>query len=240
MLVSDFVIETPAKYRRAAASANLGEIVAIHHDRPGPRTVLAFIGAWILMSALTWLAPGETLLLAVAPTALFFLLWLVIYIMMAGERLVVCQRGILLGSFAPFLRPYAIAYEQLIVGSVVPISGGLRRYHKQTGIAPFTSSIRTAWWSRRGVSLAGPTPAEARARLRHGLGPDQPGRIGSPWLIGTRAAAEAATADIARAAGAAGCIELANATAMAPPRTLSGHAADNPTQLPNLHVPSRH
>lgn len=140
--------------------------MAVHHDRPGPRTVLAFIGAWVLMSGLTLIVPGETPLLAVAPTILFFFMWLIIYVMMAGERLIVCQRGILLGSFAPFLRPYAIRYEQIIVGSVVPISGNIRRYHKQTGLPAFLSSVRIAWWSQRGVSLAGPTQAEARGISR--------------------------------------------------------------------------
>src|SRR5690625_6902159 len=94
------------------------------------------------MSGLTLIVPGETPLLAVAPTILFFFMWLIIYVMMAGERLIVCQRGILLGSFAPFLQPYAIRYEQIIVGSVVPISGNIRRYHKQTGLPAFLSSVR--------------------------------------------------------------------------------------------------
>ncbi|MGO1535312.1 MAG: hypothetical protein ACTHWM_00170 [Yaniella sp.] len=230
----------PAKYRRAARKADLGGIMAVHHDRPGPRTVLAFIGAWVLMSGLTLIVPGETPLLAVAPTILFFFMWLIIYTMMAGERLVVCQRGILLGSFAPFLRPYAIRYEQIIVGSVVPISGNIRRYHKQTGLPAFLSSVRIAWWSQRGVSLAGPTQAEARAHLKGGVATSHMTRGGHPWLIGTRAPAEEATAAIARAAGDAGFTELASATAMAPPRALSGIPTDNPVQLPEVMVPYGH
>ncbi|MDN5743229.1 MAG: hypothetical protein L0H02_07165 [Yaniella sp.] len=214
--------------------------MAVHHDRPGPRTVLAFIGAWVLMSGLTLIVPGETPLLAVAPTILFFFMWLIIYVMMAGERLVVCQRGILLGSFAPFLQPYAIRYEQIIVGSVVPISGNIRRYHKQTGLPAFLSSVRIAWWSQRGVALAGPTQAEARGHFKGGVATSHMTRGGHPWLIGTRAPAEEATAAIARAAGDAGFTELASATAMAPPRALSGIPTDNPVQLPEVMVPYGH
>lgn len=214
--------------------------MAVHHDRPGPRTVLAFIGAWVLMSGLTLIVPGETPLLAVAPTILFFFMWLIIYVMMAGERLIVCQRGILLGSFAPFLQPYAIRYEQIIVGSVVPISGNIRRYHKQTGLPAFLSSVRIAWWSQRGVALAGPTQAEARGHLKGGVATSHMTRGGHPWLIGTRAPAEEATAAIARAAGDAGFTELASATAMAPPRALSGIPTDNPVQLPEVMVPYGH
>lgn len=214
--------------------------MAVHHDRPGPRTVLAFIGAWVLMSGLTLIVPGETPLLAVAPTILFFFMWLIIYVMMAGERLIVCQRGILLGSFAPFLQPYAIRYEQIIVGSVVPISGNIRRYHKQTGLPAFLSSVRIAWWSQRGVALAGPTQAEARGHFKGGVATSHMTRGGHPWLIGTRAPAEEATAAIARAAGDAGFTELASATAMAPPRALSGIPTDNPVQLPEVMVPYGH
>lgn len=214
--------------------------MAVHHDRPGPRTVLAFIGAWVLMSGLTLIVPGETPLLAVAPTILFFFMWLIIYVMMAGERLIVCQRGILLGSFAPFLQPYAIRYEQIIVGSVVPISGNIRRYHKQTGLPAFLRSVRIAWWSQRGVALAGPTQAEARGHLKGGVATSHMTRGGHPWLIGTRAPAEEATAAIARAAGDAGFTELASATAMAPPRALSGIPTDNPVQLPEVMVPYGH
>ena len=237
MIFSDLVIPTPTKYRRAAQKADLGGIVAVHHDRPGPRTVLAFIGAWVLMSGLTLIVPGETPLLAVAPTILFFFMWLIIYVMMAGERLIVCQRGILLGSFAPFLQPYAIRYEQIIVGSVVPISGNIRRYHKQTGLPAFLRSVRIAWWSQRGVSLAGPTQAESRGHLKGGVATSHMTRGGHPWLIGTRAPAEEATAAIARAAGDAGFTELASATAMAPPRALSGIPSDTPVLLPKVMVP---
>ncbi|MDN6758959.1 MAG: hypothetical protein L0L76_10190 [Yaniella sp.] len=214
--------------------------MAVHHDRPGPRTVLAFIGAWVLMSGLTLIVPGETPLLAVAPTILFFFMWLIIYVMMAGERLIVCQRGILLGSFAPFLQPYAIRYEQIIVGSVVPISGNIRRYHKQTGLPAFLRSVRIAWWSQRGVALAGPTQAEARGHFKGGVATSHMTRGGHPWLIGTRAPAEEATAAIARAAGDAGFTELASATAMAPPRALSGIPSDTPVQLPKVMVPYGH
>src|SRR5699024_11820245 len=37
---------------------------------------------------------------------------------------------------------------------------------KQTGLPAFLSSVRIAWWSQRGLSLAGPTQAEARGHLK--------------------------------------------------------------------------
>lgn len=212
----------------------LGDVVAVHHDRPGRGTALAFVLVWAVMSGLTFIVPGETPLLAVAPSIGFLVIAVAIFVMLSGERLVVCERGVLVGSVAPFLRPYAIRYDQIVVGSVVPINAKITRYSKQTGL-PAMTTVRIAWWSRRGVSFGGPTTAEARGRSDGGASnrPD----VGVPWLIGTRAPAERATADIARAARAAGFSELARQTADAVPRELSGNAADNPVQLPGLVVP---
>src|SRR5699024_6641815 len=105
---------------------------------------------------------------------------------------------------------------------------------KQTGLPAFLSSVRIAWWSQRGLSLAGPTQAEARGHLKGDVATSHMTRGGHPWLIGTRAPAEEATAAIARAAGDAGFTELASATAMAPPRALSGIPSDTPVQLPKV------
>ena len=178
--------------------------------------------------------PGETLVLAIAPSVGLFIIGVVIYVMLAGERLVVCERGVLLGSVAPFMRPYAIRYDQIVVGSVVPISAKITRYTKQTGLLTMTT-VRISWWSKRGVSFAGPSPAEARGSFGATASSSQD--VGVPWLIGTRAPAEQVTADIARAAQAAGFTELSRQTATAPPRVLSGNAADNPVQLPGVIVP---
>ena len=70
----------------------LGDVVAVHHDRPGLGTVLGFVLAWMLMSGLTFIFPGETLVLAIAPSVGLFIIGVVIYVMLAGERLVVCGR----------------------------------------------------------------------------------------------------------------------------------------------------
>ncbi|WP_431709774.1 hypothetical protein [Glutamicibacter uratoxydans] len=214
----------------------LGDVVAVHHDRPGRGTVLGFISVWVALSALTLINPGETLMLSIAPAAGLFIIAVVIYVMLAGERLVVCERGVLVGSVAPFLRPYVIRYDQIVVGSVVPISAKISRFSKQTGLSAMPT-VRTAWWSRRGVCFAGPSAAEARGSL--GTSAPRAQAVGIPWLIGTRAPAEQATADIARAAEAAGFTELARQTVAAPPRALSGHAEDNPAQLPGVIVPGR-
>lgn len=157
------------------------------------------------MSALTLINPGETFLLAIAPTIDFLIIWAVIYIMLAGERLIVCERGILFGSVAPFLHPRAIGYDQILPGSLVPISGKITRVYKQPGVWAITN-VRVVWWSRQGVSLVGPLVAEAVERRGAAqqalLAGSRGSRPEAPWIIGTRAPAEQVTADIARAAEA--------------------------------------
>lgn len=221
--------------RRAARKHRdqIGQVLSIHHDRPGPRTVTAFAVAWIVMSALTFIVPGETVLLAVVPSLAFLVILGGILVMLSGERLIIGERGILLGSVAPFLSPYVLRYDQIVPGTVVPISGGIRRYARQTGLSTMTT-VRTSWWSERGISLVGPDPASARGRRRPGSG-----GTGFPWLIGTRAPAEQAAREIAQAAAAAGFVDLARATAAAPPRVLSGDPRDAPQQLPGVAVMRR-
>lgn len=185
----------------------LGEVVAIHHDRPNRGTTLGFVAAWVGMSAITLINPAETFLLAIVPTFAFLIIWVLIYLMLAGERLVVCERGILFGSVAPFLRPRAIGYEQIVPGSIVPISGKITRVYQQTGLWAITN-LRVMWWSRQGISLAGPLVAETSRRRdathQVPLAGRRPRLPETPWIIGTRAPAEQVTADIGRAARAAG------------------------------------
>lgn len=229
------MIATEAGYQRFAHKSELGDVITIYRDHPGIGTKMSFVLAWILMSALTLINPAETVLMAFTPTVAYAVIWLLIYIMISQERLVVCQWGVLIGSVAPFLKPYPIRYDQIIVGSVVPISDHILRYRKQSGqYFPVTRTVRLVWWNRRGVAMAGPTRYEARHQQETIPPEKRSDRWGTAWLIGTVGPAEDATADIARAAHAAGFEELAQATAQAPPRALTGKPADAATQLPGI------
>ncbi|AXK46144.1 hypothetical protein [Brachybacterium saurashtrense] len=217
----------------------VGEVLAVHADRPGPFVVVGVVAVWLLFSGLTLLNPAESPVLMLAPTAVFAVLCALVLVYISGERLIVCERGLVLGSFAPGLRPSVIRYEQIVPGSLVPVTGA-RRYAAETGTGGYPqSTVRRSAWTRQGVHFVGPSPKEAR-RHRALLAPLQdppPRSIDGRWVwfAGTGATPPAqVTALIARAAGAAGAVELARATAAAPERALTGRPADASAHLPGL------
>lgn len=219
----------------------LGGVLAEYRDKPTPLVIGVFVAVWLLFSGLTLVDPGETPLLAVAPVVVFAILFAVALLYIGNERLLVCERGLVIGSFAPGLRPYVVRYDQIVPGSVVPVTGA-RRYAKETdqGQLPF-SIVRINPRTQRGVHLVGPSPRDARRhRAKFAMTLDPPpltfdGRWA--WFAGTGPTPpEQVTAQIARAAAAAGAVQLAQATAAAPVRELSGNAADAPRHLPGFPV----
>lgn len=217
----------------------LGDVVAEYWDKPTPMTVGVFVATWLLLSGLTLVNPGETVLLALAPTAVFAVLVALALLYVGNERLVVCERGLLVGSFAPGLRPYVIRYDQIVPGSVVPVTGA-RRYAKQTGGGGLAqSTVRRSAWTRQGVHLVGPSPKVARRhRARFARLQDPPPRSVDGrwiWFAGTGSTPPGqVAAQIAKAAGAVGADQLARATAAAPVRELTGNPADAARQLPGF------
>lgn len=204
--------------------------------RPTAGTVLAFAVVWLIGSGLTLINPDSDPVIALAPAVIMGVLIFAALLMLSGERLIVCQRGLIVGSVAPFLRPYVLRFDQIVPGSVVPVTGA-RRYGRETGTQSLPqSTIRRYFWTRRGVHLVGPSAAEARrsgALLAPLLDPG-PRSVDGRWIwfIGTVQDPATATRAIADAAARSGLTELAQRTAAAPSRELTGDPADAARQLP--------
>lgn len=227
--------------RRAARRHRdeVGEVLAVHADRPGSLVVGLFVLVWLVFSGLTLINPGESAVLAVAPALAFAIIFGLILLFISGERLVVCERGIVVGSCAPGLRPYVIPFDQIVAGSVVPVTGA-RRYAAETGTGGFPqSTVRRSAWTRRGIHFVAVSPKQAR-RHRAVLAPlqDPPPRSADGrwvWFAGTGSTSpEQVTAQIARAAEASGQRELARAAASALVRELTGDRRDAARQLPGF------
>lgn len=219
----------------------LGGALAVHRERPGPVPIAIAVVLVLIATALTLLNPDPTIGLigTLLPGIVFAVLAVLILMLVGGETLIVCERGLILGSTALWLQPSVVRYEQIVPGSVVPVLTSALRLARETSAGGPNSAFRTAWWTRRGVAFVGPSAASARRRraplaslLDHGPNTVDDRHL---WFIATgRTAPEAVTAQIARAADAAGFGPLARATAGAPVRRLTGRPADAARQLPGM------
>lgn len=214
--------------------AELGEPIAVYHSRPGASVALAAFALWLLAPASVLSNPDPELFVNI----IFPVIWAIILACLAlllygGEFLAVCQRGLIIGSGAPFLQPYVLPYHRIVPGSVVPVTNA-RRFPKMLGYGRPPTTFRIGWWIHQGVYLLGPDPSQAR-RHRSPTGPLYR-RLSGRWFAGTdRTPPEQVTAQIARAAGRIGLHQLAQATAAAPPRALTKNRADAPYLLPGIH-----
>jgi hypothetical protein len=202
----------------------LGAALSVHRSRPGPGTVLCAALLWGLAPAAILVNPDPNLWANIAFPVLWGVLVLLGLALISGEVLVVCERGLLVGSTAPFQRPSAIPYARIQPGSLVPVTGA-RRFSSSTGRFYPTSSTRTGWWVSTAVSFVGSMPER---------GPGLASVDGRClWFVGLgRSAPERVTAEIGHAAGRAGHFQLANAALAAPPRELTGRKADTARLLP--------
>ena len=222
----------------------LGEVIEVFADRPGPKTVTAFVLGWVLFTGLTFINPGETLVLAIAPGIIFAVMFGLILLYLSGERLIVCERGILVGSVAPGIRPYAIPYGQITPGSVAGVAGA-NRYLKEVGLQGqiAQSTLRASWWTKNGVHFVACSAEDARrGRRRFTLALDPiPRSIDARWIwfAGTgKEPPQHALEAIARAASATGHTQLAQAALDRGVVELTGNPEDAARQLPG-HPPVR-
>ena len=145
----------------------LGEVIEVFADRPGPKTVTGIVLGWVLFTGLTFINPGETPLLAVAPGIIFAVMFGLILLYLSGERLIVCERGILVGSVAPGIRPYVIPFQQITPGSIAGVAGA-NRYLKEVGLQGqiAQSTLRASWWTKNGVHFVACSAEDARRGRR--------------------------------------------------------------------------
>src|SRR5699024_5071148 len=164
-----------------------------------------------------WCGRPETLLLVIAPTVIFAVTFGVLLLFLSGERLIVCERGLLVGSIAPGLRPYVVAYRRITPGSIAGVTGagrcaeeaGLNRRLSQ-------STLRASWWTKNGghfVARSAEDARRGRRRLTLAFDPLPRSIHGRwTWFAGTgRTSPVRAIEDIARTASAAGSPQLARA-----------------------------
>ena len=199
----------------------LGAPVAVHYSRPGVGTKLICVAFWLVTLSSVLVNPDP--MVNAAFPAVMGVLVLGVYVLVRGETLAVCERGLLIGSTAPFLRPYVLRYDQIMPGSIAAITG-TRRIPLSLGLPPMGlyRTIRSGPWIHQGIYLVGPPPLQPQFSRARKLRITSDARAWI-WFAGTgRTPPEQVSAQIAEAARRAGFHELADGTARVAPQQLDG------------------
>lgn len=105
--------------------------------------------------------------------------------LVASEKLLVLERGLVVGSFGPFMTPFAVPYADVVAPSVAAIVGTQRAVTLLTAHQGASATNRTALWSLRSVTFVGPTAEASRTFTRTGTWRPQPGKQ-DLWVFSVR------------------------------------------------------
>lgn len=162
----------------------LGALRHVEGNPPSPATWAVTVVTWTVFSTAPALGNGtwaDVPVQAVAMGAFFGLvLWFI-----GSEKILVLERGLILGSFAPFVRPYVVPFHHVEAASFTVARPMPRIAQMLPGAVPFSQG-RTALWARTGVAFVGASgPAAYRDRV------DQSGILSAAprhktvWWFGT-------------------------------------------------------
>ncbi|WP_251151351.1 hypothetical protein [Cellulosimicrobium sp. Marseille-Q4280] len=202
------------KVRSLAAKSGLGEIRHVSAATLNGPGWTAVVLAFLAFSAGPWLIGNASPVQAAVQAAFCAVLFAVILAFLAAEKVVVLERGILIGSFAPFLSPYVLPFAAIDSTSVRASVANQRTLGLLLVDRGANAASRTALWSRRPVTFLAAAPGAVRAaRVRGEHAELGDWRNVDLWMFSARnaRAQEAlvrAIADAARAAGLPGA-ELA-------------------------------
>lgn len=225
------------KVRRIAAELpELGTIRHVEANPPSPKAWLVAIGTGLAFTITAWAGTaglGEALALIPA--------WVVIGWIILGylgaEKVVVLDHGLLIGSFALFLRPRVVPFDRLDAGSITAVRPGWKLAAMLRAHTPLITG-RTTVWAWNGVAFVaalGPVARRNRVDAAGTFGAEDPERHERVvWWFGTWrqpdrlvGALESALVDLGRPV--TGLSEQA-----LPLVLISGNPADAPRQVPRL------
>lgn len=151
------------KVRRYAERSGYGAIRHVEASRPTPL-------AWAIATLLYTLAlfavwdDGEPFVGFLAVGSFYTAVIGGIISGYSGEKFVVLDRGVLIGSFSLFLKPFAVPFEFLDARTVRTSVCTARPISAMRSYNAF-NVMRTSLWSRRNVSFVGLAPPLCRALM---------------------------------------------------------------------------
>ncbi|MFC8922858.1 hypothetical protein [Cellulosimicrobium sp. NPDC057127] len=221
------------------------ELGALLHVEANTPPASAYVVTAVVILAFTVgvvLGNGDVVdALAVAPAWVAIaavILWFI-----GSEKMLVLERGVVVGSFAPFLRPYVVPFAEIDAWSVGAVDKVVR-LGRMTASQGVSSTGRTALWSRYAVVFVGPSAVVARRHRAHVAGvldvSERTIRGGTLWWFATRGRPDRLVHALAGALLAAGVPGADGVVARAlPPTVLSGRPEDAADQLPGLQPRTR-
>lgn len=142
----------PRKARRIAAELpELGGIRHVEANPPSPTAWWVAVGVAVLFTVVISLGTGGIVGAVVLIPAWAVIGWIVLGYM-GSEKVVVLDRGLLIGSFAPGLKPRVVPFDRFEADSVTAVRPGFKLADMLRGRTRLTTG-RTAVWAWNGVAF---------------------------------------------------------------------------------------
>lgn len=175
------------KVRRVAEASGLGRLRHVESttlNTPAWATVVALVlvfsfGSWSLGNS----GLGEAFIV--------FAIWIVLagaaVVFLGAEKLLVLDRGIVVGSFAPFLTPTVLPFAGIDARTVSAVVGTQRTVGLLLADRGVNGASRTVLWSRHALTFIGVSPTVARRAALRGEPADLANAAGSElWVFSVR------------------------------------------------------
>ena len=225
------------KVRRIAAEfPELGRIRHVEGNPPSPKAWWISIGFGLFWTLGPWIGNGGIVdSLAMIPFVVLFG-WVILGYLSA-EKVVVLDRGLLIGSFALFLRPSVVPFDRFEVGSVTAVRPGWKLASMVPGRALLATG-RTAVWAWNAVAFVadwGPTARRSTVDTVGTFGPEDPERRQRVlWWFGTWRQPDRLVGALESALVDLGHPVAGLSQQVLPMVRVSGNAADANSQVPRL------
>lgn len=208
--------------------ARLGGLRHVESSSPPPRVVVWTV---VILGALSVgvFLQGGGIGGIVGVVLAYVVIAVVILVFLGGEKILVLERGILIGSFAPFLTPYALGFDQVDARSISANLAGPRGISLLLAHRGAGRASRTVPWSLRSLTFTAAAPAVVRHHAARGGAPVTDPRFFVLWSFSVRhprrlAPLVHALASAMQAAGVPGADDITSHAL--PPRRLHRTVAD--------------
>lgn len=231
------------KARRLAAQLpELGRIRHVEANPPSPTAWWVTIGTGLAFTVIAWAGTaglGEALALIPAWAVIG---WIILGYM-GAEKVVVLDHGLLIGSFAPFLRPRVVPFARFEGASITAVRPGGKLAAMLPGRVPLLCG-RTAVWAWNGVAFVaalGPVARRSYVDAAGTFGAEDPERRQRVvWWFGTWRQPDRLVGALESALVDLGHPVAGLAQQVLPLVRISGNPADAATQIPRLVAALEH